>query len=70
VIDASANDLKPVIDAQRRLMALWSCSTMLLRYLLQRASTYPPRGIETGLGSLNRAFTIDVDGIEDRRARA
>ena len=29
-----------IIDAQRRLMARWSCSTMLLRYLQLRTSTY------------------------------
>lgn len=40
VIDAVANDLKPVIDAQRRLMGRWSCSTMLLRYLQLRPSIY------------------------------
>ena len=32
VIDAFANDLKPIIDAQRRLMARWSCSTILFKY--------------------------------------
>jgi hypothetical protein len=34
VMDALANDLKPAIDAQRRLIARWSCSIKLLRYLL------------------------------------
>lgn len=40
VIDVVANDLKPVIDSQRRLIARWSCSRILLRYLQLRTSTY------------------------------
>jgi hypothetical protein len=40
VIAALVNDLNPFIDAQRRLIARWSCSTMLLRYLQLRTSTY------------------------------
>jgi hypothetical protein len=31
VMAAFANDLNPAIDAQRRLIALWSCSMRLLR---------------------------------------
>ena len=40
VIDAVANDLKPAIDAQRRLIARWSCSTILFKCLQLRTSTY------------------------------
>ncbi len=40
VIDALAKDLNPVIDAQRRLMARCSCSTILFKYLQLRTSTY------------------------------
>src|ERR1019366_7026736 len=36
VIAAFANDLNPAIDAQRRLMARWSCSMRLLRYYATR----------------------------------
>jgi hypothetical protein len=32
VIESLANDLNPVIEAQRRFMARWSCSTMLLNF--------------------------------------
>ena len=32
VIAAVANDLKPAIEAQRRLIARWSCSTILFEY--------------------------------------
>jgi putative transposase len=35
VIIALANDLNPAIDAQRRLMARWSCSMRLLKLLKQ-----------------------------------
>jgi hypothetical protein len=31
---AFANDLNPAIDAPRRLIARWSCSMRVLRYLL------------------------------------
>jgi len=33
VMAALSNDLKPAMEAHRRLIARWSCSTMLLRYL-------------------------------------
>ena len=39
-----ANDLKPAIDAQRRLIARWSCSTRLLRYLFVRTFTSRQQG--------------------------
>jgi hypothetical protein len=39
VIVAFANDLNPAIDAQRRLIARWSCSMRLLRYLFVRTLT-------------------------------
>ena len=35
---------EPVMDAQRRLIARWSCSTMLLRYLQVRTSTLRQSG--------------------------
>ena len=34
-----ANDLKPFIESHRLLIARWSCSTMLFRYLDVRTST-------------------------------
>src|ERR1700687_4314612 len=44
VIAAFANDLNPAIDAQRLLMARWSCSTMLFRYLQVRTLTFRQHG--------------------------
>jgi hypothetical protein len=40
VMAALANDLNPAIDTQRRLIARWSCSMRLLRYLLVRTFTF------------------------------
>src|ERR1700687_261992 len=39
VTSALANDLKPFIDAHRRLIARWSCSMMLFRYFELRTLT-------------------------------
>ena len=36
VMAAFVNDLNPAIDVQRRLIARWSCSIRLLRYLFVR----------------------------------
>ena len=44
VIAAFANDLKPAIDAHRRLMARWSCSIRLLRYLLVLTFAFRQQG--------------------------
>ena len=44
VIAAFANDLNPAIDAQRRLMARWSCSMRLLKYWLVRTFTLRQHG--------------------------
>lgn len=44
VMAAIANDLNPAIDAQRRLMARWSCSMRLLRYLFVRTFTFRQQG--------------------------
>jgi Domain of unknown function (DUF1864) len=43
VVAAFANVLNPAIDAQRRLVARWSCSIMLLRYLFVRTFTSSSR---------------------------
>jgi hypothetical protein len=40
VMVAFANSLNPAIDAQRRLMARWSCSMRLFRYLFVRTLTF------------------------------
>jgi hypothetical protein len=39
VMAAFANDLNPAIDAPRRLIARWSCSMMLFKYLQVRTLT-------------------------------
>lgn len=39
VMAAFLNDLKHAIEAQRRLIARWSCSIRLLRYLFDRTVT-------------------------------
>src|SRR5450631_4378166 len=44
VIAAFANDLNPAIDAQRLLIARWSCSMRLLRYLFVRTFTFRQHG--------------------------
>ena len=44
VMAAFAKDLNPAIDAQRRLIARWSCSIMLLRYLFVRTFTFLQHG--------------------------
>ena len=44
VMAALANDLNPAIDAQRRLIARWSCSMRLLRYLFVRTFTLRQQG--------------------------
>src|SRR5437879_9482477 len=56
VIVASSNDLKPAIEAQWRLIARWSCSTILLRYLqlLPRRGSGALRDWHLGKKDLNR----------------
>ena len=44
VMAAFVNDLNPAIDAQRRLIARWSCSIRLLRYLFVRTLTFRQHG--------------------------
>ena len=39
---AAQNDLNPIMGLTRRLMARWSCSTMLFRYLDWRSSMASP----------------------------
>src|SRR6187551_4088725 len=44
VVAAPENVLHPAMDAQRLLMARWSCSITLLRYLFVRTSTLRQQG--------------------------
>src|SRR6478752_7189540 len=44
VVAAPVNVLNPAMDAQRLLMARWSCSITLLRYLFVRTSTLRQQG--------------------------
>src|SRR5437879_12051606 len=58
VIVASSNDLKPAIEAQWRLIARWSCSTIWLRYwqLLPRRGSGALRDWHLGKKDLNRCW--------------
>jgi hypothetical protein len=44
VMAAFLNDLNPAIDSQRRLIARWSCSMRLFRYLFVRTLTLRQHG--------------------------
>src|SRR5882724_10375526 len=65
-IEAFSKDLKPVIDAHRRLIARWSCSTMLLRYLQVRTSNLRQIGCSPRSRHSAPARHMAIDGVLPR----
>jgi hypothetical protein len=51
VIAAFANELNPAIDARRRLIARWSCSMRLFKYVLVRTFAWRQHGCSRRLGT-------------------